>query len=863
MIATSTNARLGLGLLACSFLAAAPLAARAADELPPPPTHPDTLPTLFRTWSLPAALTGYVRNVHAPRFALDEPYLYVFDHHGRRLAATDVRSGKVLWHAPVPARSDRAFAFTPFVHAGNVIVAADGLVYAFDARSGRRRWRLAIKGVAVNGMAHSKHRVFVPWLTLKGRHGQPGVNIWGIDSRDGRVEWSKRFVGGSGYVKGNADGAYLVNDGGAVFALTPDRGELKWQLRVPGRVVAPPLLEGGNLFITTLRKKTGWSGTGVYCVDVRNGKLRWKARLSTKRISAFTYRNQLAVIDSSGWLTVYDNADGKPSTRIQLPFGEAPTTIAAAASGTRAYVFTSDADKHGLVWLVDLDKKRMLAAANALDMRVRYMATASKTVILDGEDGAIHAFRLDRSQRPRRGSVPPAEFAEELVAEARKGRGTARSLAVKLAGLGAKAIAPIESALGEQRPEIVTGAARALGMLKSRRSVRALLDALRRWTAEPPRSGADPALAIVGALARIRDSKAIKPLAAIMKGADQGQFRRRAAYVALGAIGSPPALAPIWAFRATKQITAQSWDPQSFTPSLEYRVERDFPADEWPDAVRQRTARTVQTKSGQIYTAALSPYLGGYNDVWVGRSDLAGRMQDPYFTGLTKAEIWPNRRIRIKQFEVDEQGKATLRIELPRGKGYIAARPVELSLPKLAEDTDGDRLPDVVEQRMRLCTTHGDCDGDGVSDLEDLNPLASSKQKLTRDQQLFREAFFSVYAFLDRRGIVVVDPGKGPSFELYGRRDPILSLRRSTIERLRKEIGLHGADFVSFGGPYPEGSGSGDALPEVVIDAKGTSAKLGIDIVRAGNNAVAYNVSLRRFGKNWVVTKLTRVWSAQ
>ena len=61
------------------------LAAGAADKLPPPPTHPDTLPTLFKTWSLPAALTGYVRNVHAQRFALDEPRLYVFDHHGRRL----------------------------------------------------------------------------------------------------------------------------------------------------------------------------------------------------------------------------------------------------------------------------------------------------------------------------------------------------------------------------------------------------------------------------------------------------------------------------------------------------------------------------------------------------------------------------------------------------------------------------------------------------------------------------------------------------------------------------------------------------------------------------------------------------------
>jgi hypothetical protein len=258
--------------------------------------------------------------------------------------------------------------------------------------------------------------------------------------------------------------------------------------------------------------------------------------------------------------------------------------------------------------------------------------------------------------------------------------------------------------------------------------------------------------------------------------------------------------------------------------------------------------------------ASLSPYLGGYNDVWIGRSDATGMMADPLFTGLTKPEIEPKQFIRLEHLEATK-GKARLRIAMRRGGRWIAARPVELSLAELARDGDGDGLTDVIERRLRLCVTHPDCDGDGLRDSEDVNPLASSKLEPTRDQLLFREAFFAYFAFLARRGIVVVDPGEGPSFEVYGRRDPVLALRRPEIERLRKEVGLHAVDFVSFGGPYPEGGGSGDALAAVVLSSRGRTAKLGLDIIRAGNNAVAYNVTLKKIGKSWVVTEMDRVWS--
>jgi hypothetical protein len=106
-----------------------------------------------------------------------------------------------------------------------------------------------------------------------------------------------------------------------------------------------------------------------------------------------------------------------------------------------------------------------------------------------------------------------------------------------------------------------------------------------------------------------------------------------------------------------------------------------------------------------------------------------------------------------------------------------------------------------------------------------------------------------------------VDPGDGPSFEVYGRKDPVLSLRRRTVERLRKEIGLHAVDYATFGGPYPEGGGSGDALPDVVWNKRRNQATIGMDILRSGENAVAYNVTLKKVGRNWVVSSFDRVWT--
>ncbi len=833
----------------------------------PAPVHPDTLPTLIQSWSLPASLAPYVTNSYAPRLTRKGSLLYVYDHHGRRIAAVRAAKGKVEWHAPVPSASDRAFAFTPLVYKKQVFLASHGHVFSFNAHNGRLRWSIPTKGIAVNSFARSKHRIYLPWIRTKGVKANTGVTIWAIDARArGRVEWSKKLPGKMGYVSGDSDGVYYASDTGVIMGLTSDRGTPMWQLRVKGRILSPPILKKGKLFVSARRKKAGWQGTSIFAVNVKTGKMLWNTKLATTKVDKFLMGKELVTVDGTGRL-VHFNEKGKRVVELTLRFSDEPTSVLGAAVGKRVFVFSSHSDGNGYIWLVDMEKKRVLTAANALGMRARSIISAAKMLFLDGGDGNVYGYRLDRSARPKRQTVPPDEFAREMLTRVQKAKAPIKGLAAKLAGLGPRALVAVEPALASDNPYVVAVAAEAIGLLRARRSLTALLKAHRKLTGVKPdaKSGFDPLLPVINAIATLRDGRSIKDLKKLLQDPAQGHLRRRAAYVALGSIGTPAALGPVWAYRARGQVASTSWNPISFTSSYAYKVEQDATMDPaaWPEKVRKRTTLTIQTKAGQVFTASLSPYLGGYNDVWIGRSDLNGQIQpgQAYFTGLTKAELQPNRRIRVKKVEIDKDLKATLKIELRSKKKWIAARPVTIELKKLAADRDGDRLPDVVERRLHLAVGNADSDGDGLKDGEDLNPLASGKLKLTPQQLLFREAFFTYFSFLQRRGIVVVDPGDGPSFEVYGRKDPVLSLRRRTVERLRKEIGLHAVDYVTFGGPYPEGGGSGDALPDVVWNKRRNQATIGMDILRSGENAVAYNVTLKKVGRNWVVSSFDRVWT--
>jgi hypothetical protein len=50
-------------------------------------------------------------------------------------------------------------------------------------------------------------------------------------------------------------------------------------------------------------------------------------------------------------------------------------------------------------------------------------------------------------------------------------------------------------------------------------------------------------------------------------------------------------------------------------------------------------------------------------------------------------------------------------------------------------------------------------------------------------------------------------------------------------------------------------------MPHVVWNKKKTEATIGMDVFRSGENTVAYNITLKKSGKSWVVSRFFRVWT--
>lgn len=874
-----------------------------AAENPPAPIHPDTLPTLMESWSLPASLAPEVTNTYAPRMMVKDPNLFVFDHNGRRLVALNPDNGTIRWHRPIKSRTNAAFSFTPLVYRNSVYVASDGFLYSFNTATGKMKWQISTGGVAINGMARTKRHLYLPFIRIEKGEGLSGVQIWSVNSRRGKVEWTRKFEGAMGFVAGDDNGPVYVADTGMVLGLTADRGEIRWKTRIKGRVVSPPLLRKGKLYVVAERRKAGWQGLSLYVLDIEKGKLRGELKINAKRASYFIYRKAFTLVSDQGdVLSIDENA--KIKEKISVTFDDTPNNISATVSGNRVYIFSYHQDGNGYVYLVDMDKKRLLAKANALDAPARSVIPWGRTIFLDGADGNIHAFRLDRSARPLRKRVPASEYAKELIQHAIKNAHSPQpGLTRKLTGLGPKALASMHDGLRSKNPYVVAATAKAVARLKKRSSVSALLDAAKIQKTKKAKD-IDALVPVIDAIATIRDGRAVSELTKILDDENQSHSRRRAAYVALGAIGTPAALQPIWKLRAAKALNTMNWNPIAETITNTYEVEADVDPSKKDEALVKETKLSSNYKAGdknEYFALSLSPYLGGYNDVWLSECDEKGKLIRSYFTALTKAEIKPNKRIRFVQLKINKAPikkqnvqkdtkksdaskgdktqkdskapivethdmklaklQAELIIQMLSGKKWIKSRPVKIEFSSLMKDIDKDGLPDIVERRLQTCVTHHDCDGDGIKDSEDVNPLASGKQKLAPEQKVYREAFFAYFAFMKRRGLVVLDPGNGPSYEVYGRQDPVLSLRHNAVSKLRKEIGLHAVDYVSFGGPYPEGGASRDALKTIEWSKNKRSVKIGMDIIRSGDNAVGYNVSLKKIGRNWVVTDIKRAWT--
>lgn len=184
-----------------------------------PPAHPGSGDLLWK-------VAG--RSSAAPALA-DSNVFFLSARHD--VVALDRRSGAMRWRTPTGADTLSPEPGQNVVVAGANVVAPDGALYAFDRRTGARRWSYR----PASGDEPGRFTITTDGETVYA--GSARGYAYGVDAATGQARWST-FVAG------------------------------------PAATVAHPVLTG-DLVILTIRRWTNPSTGGVVALDRRTGEIRW------------------------------------------------------------------------------------------------------------------------------------------------------------------------------------------------------------------------------------------------------------------------------------------------------------------------------------------------------------------------------------------------------------------------------------------------------------------------------------------------------------------------------------------------------------------------------------------------------------
>lgn len=249
--------------------------------------------------------------------------------------ALNARTGKVEWKK----KNGRCSATAPTVAGGMVYQAwmdfdpcppnrpgASGYLVAWDAKTGRRRWRFGKVPVESSPL-------------VVGRHLYVGIErkLYALRAKTGRKRWS--FQGedelntAPAYWRGKV---YIAGDQGNLYAVSARTGRLRWRAQSNatfGRreyFYATPTVANGRVYI-------GNTDGTMYAYGARTGRLLWAKPLGTYIYSAAAvWRRTVYVGTYDGWFYALDAATG--DVKWKRP---APGAVHAAPTVMSGYVYFS------------------------------------------------------------------------------------------------------------------------------------------------------------------------------------------------------------------------------------------------------------------------------------------------------------------------------------------------------------------------------------------------------------------------------------------------------------------------------------------------------------------------------------------
>jgi outer membrane protein assembly factor BamB len=244
--------------------------------------------------------------------------------------ALDAKTGKVDWKKSL----GRCAASSPTIGDGVVYQAymhpvvcaqgqagADGFVVAWDAKTGRERWRFKSAPIESSPLLRGDRLYFGSW----------DHNVYAIDASTGRRIWSFQADN-----EVNTSAAYwtrtvyIASDGGTLYALNARTGKLRWSAQSNSRFgsreffYASPTVAYGRVYI-------GNTDGTMYVFGAKSGKLLWARPLGSYIYGAAAVSNRRVFVGTyDGKLYALDAATGDTDWQIETPAAvhAAPTVMA-------------------------------------------------------------------------------------------------------------------------------------------------------------------------------------------------------------------------------------------------------------------------------------------------------------------------------------------------------------------------------------------------------------------------------------------------------------------------------------------------------------------------------------------------------
>jgi outer membrane protein assembly factor BamB len=245
------------------------------------------------------------------------------------LNALDARSGAVVWSRDVAAHTARTtpdwgFASSPLIVGDAVVVAADGVLAAYDLVDGRPRWMGPTDGSGYSS-PHLATLAGVPQIVLLNGDGAIGVApvdgalLWKHEWRsDGIVQ--PAVIAGSDVLIGSGSGLGAVG----MRRLAVAHGPAGWS--VQERWTSNGLKPYFNDFVVHNGHAFGFDGSLLACIDLSDGARKWKGgRYGHGQLILLPEQDLLLVVSEDGELALVKAAPDRFMELSRVPAIEGKT----------------------------------------------------------------------------------------------------------------------------------------------------------------------------------------------------------------------------------------------------------------------------------------------------------------------------------------------------------------------------------------------------------------------------------------------------------------------------------------------------------------------------------------------------------